>query len=419
MMESKSGKMDFYENQEIDDNDLEKLTSMGFDKKAATNALSVCDNFDEALQHLFDNPPPSPRRAATPPTPKQPNFSMDETINSTNYKKASAARRNSKDLVHAQSNPNAQGADGGPANDSERNLDYMFRRRDTLGKEIVEQRKLVVNFSKPPFRISDDTLEELYLFLKEIVHNGKDLDKQKERIHSYVFSRIHSTHGKIVPCLLELMLLENEDYLLQRNISRLLNGESGGNGGDGEDGGDGGDNDNDNANDQADVANEANGPDVDMAKLDELHKNHERDLKNVMAALESEAERQRRKLQQQLRNKRKNKLKECRDNNLLDEEINRVDRSMSENNDLELSRFDLQSSQRNRNIISGIKKTNVKVIEEFSNGNSNGLGEEEVSERSERALTKTRNIYEPLLNQPTQFVFAPSSLGAARNETCG
>jgi len=34
--------------------------------------------------------------------------------------------------------------------------------------------------------------------------------------------------------------------------------------------------------------------------------------------------------------------------------------------------------------------------------------------QSPLALMKTRNIYEPLLNQPTQFVFAPSSLGAGR-----
>ena len=40
----------------------------------------------------------------------------------------------------------------------------------------------------------------------------------------------------------------------------------------------------------------------------------------------------------------------------------------------------------------------------------------QVSERSERALMKMRNIYEPILNQPTQFVFAPSSLGADRQQ---
>ena len=43
---------------------------------------------------------------------------------------------------------------------------------------------------------------------------------------------------------------------------------------------------------------------------------------------------------------------------------------------------------------------------------------QEVSERSAGGwLWKTRNIHEPLLNQPTQFVFAPSSLGAACTTT--
>jgi len=74
-----------------------------------------------------------------------------------------------------------------------------------------------VNYTKggAATRISDDTLEELYLFLKEMVHNGEDLDRHKKRIHEYVFSRITSKSGSIVSCLLELMLLENEDYLLQ------------------------------------------------------------------------------------------------------------------------------------------------------------------------------------------------------------
>jgi len=52
MMESKSRKIDYYENQDIDDDDLNKLTGMGFDTKACKHALSISDNFDEALQYV-------------------------------------------------------------------------------------------------------------------------------------------------------------------------------------------------------------------------------------------------------------------------------------------------------------------------------------------------------------------------------
>ena len=108
----------------------------------------------------------------------------------------------------------------------ERSLDFMFKRRDELSGEIKDQRTKVVLYTKGSDRVSDDALEELYLFLKEMVHNGEDLDKHKKKIHSYVFARITPDQGTLVPQLLSLMLLEGEDYLLQRNINRLLNGET-------------------------------------------------------------------------------------------------------------------------------------------------------------------------------------------------
>jgi len=462
-MSAKSKKIDFYENQEVDEDDLGKLTSMGFDKSTSSHALSVCANFDEALQYLFDNPPPSPRaQAKAPPThshtsstcrsnesfsfvgmenedmgtqfrianqivdasnkrkvsltaedaallpwameiidfkrqvgnkpfmglseamkkrfvdlknvikSEQKRF-LDETISKTAENQQNRKRRNSKEF---QKTAGGAGIDG-PANESERNLDYMFRRRDELSREIVDQRGLVVNFTRPPFRISDDTLEELYLFLKEIVHNGQNLDEQKDRIHAFVFSRIHSTHGKIVPSLLELMLLENEDYLLQRNISRLLNGQDVGDGQvDRRDGGDGGgdDGEDDDGGDDDDYDggdgdyNDENDNEVDMAKLNDLHKSHARDLAAVTSALESEAERQRRELQERLKNRRKKRIKECRESEMMSEEVDRVERELREQEDQELARFDLKSSQRNRNVVNGINKAHVQIIERFTEG---------------------------------------------------
>jgi len=103
-----------------------------------------------------------------------------------------------------------------------------------------------------------------------------------------------------------------------------------------------------------------------MAKLNELHKNHERDLNAITSALESEAERQRRELQERLKNRRKKRLKECEGANMMDEEIERVDRTMREEAELELARFDLKSSQRNSNVVNGVKKAHVKIIEQFT-----------------------------------------------------
>ena len=55
----------------------------------------------------------------------------------------------------------------------ERQLDFMFKRRDELVGDVKDQRGKVVMYTKGPNRVSDNALEELYLFLKEMVHNGE------------------------------------------------------------------------------------------------------------------------------------------------------------------------------------------------------------------------------------------------------
>ena len=238
------------------------------------------------------------------------------------------------------------------ATKTEQTLDYMFKRREQLTTEITEQRKAVVNFTKNPNRVSDDHLEELYLFLKEMVHNGDDLAKHKQRIHTYVFSRITPSQGTIVPNLLSLMLLENEDYLLQKNINRLLNGESL----------------ESVLQDQAgnSTSSSASPSGPDTSELDELHRQHALELQRANEALEAEAERQRRRLQEQLKNKRKNRLKQCKDSNMLDEEISRVERQMDEDNNQALSNLDEKLATRNQQTLAGLQTKQIRIIEETS-----------------------------------------------------
>jgi hypothetical protein len=66
-----------------DPDDLNKLTQMGFPTDSCVNALQQSDgNFDEALQFLFDNPPPSPREEANP-APSAPAIPAHDTSSLT------------------------------------------------------------------------------------------------------------------------------------------------------------------------------------------------------------------------------------------------------------------------------------------------------------------------------------------------
>ena len=361
MMQSKNKKLEHYEatveTTYYDVGDLDKLTAMGFDKRSCVDALNACSGeFDGALQYLFDNPPPSPRSEPVAP-PKdlretRPKYSVhtktqvEDSVEEMTKKAGDMRRRNSS----AAESAGKDAPDDNAHTSEEKHLDYMLRRREELSAEIVEQRKVVVNYTKNPERVPDDTLEELYLFLKEMVHNGEDLAKHKKRIHTYVFSRITPSQGGIVPNLLTLMLLENEDFLLQKNVNRLLNGEPlsailecG-----------------DESKADADSSAEA----ANANELDELHKQHASELQRAKDALDDEAARQRQKLQEQLRNRRKLKLKDCKDSGMASAEISDVERRLDDEGEQQLSDLNERLLRRNENALTGLQRKQVRVIEE-------------------------------------------------------
>ena len=143
------------------------------------------------------------------------------------------------------------------------------------------------------------------------------------------------------------MLLEGEDYLLQRNINRLLNGESLAAVLGPDEGGKAGDDST-----------------LGFNELDDLHKRHAQDLENAKNALDDEAARQRRALQEKLKNRRKAKLQECRDSGMMEEEINRVEREQDEAGVAHLEKLDASLANRNERMLSGIQKKQLRVVEE-------------------------------------------------------
>lgn len=108
------------------------------------------------------------------------------------------------------------------ASKAEQDLEAMFVRADELQRTTVKQRDQVKVYTRPPHSVNNDSLEEIYLFIKEMVHGGQDLAEHKDQIHEYVFARIESSAANLIPALLELMLQEEEMVMLNRHIRKAL-----------------------------------------------------------------------------------------------------------------------------------------------------------------------------------------------------
>jgi len=184
---------------------IQTLVKMGFDESNAKQAIGSTCTFEEALNKLLVNDESSKE--------------SKQISSSTEYVKAHEpfipGRIDTRDEIRLKNIA---------SNDleSSENLKKALERRDSLSNEIRKQRDIVKSFMKHPYSVDEDSLEELYLFLKEMIHKNADLSQHKDQIHKFVFSKIRSSHSTLVPCLIELLDLENEDFHLIRMIHKIL-----------------------------------------------------------------------------------------------------------------------------------------------------------------------------------------------------
>ena len=246
-------------------------------------------------------------------------------------------------------------------------LQKSLERRDYLRVQTHNQREIVLSYTRYPFSLEETGFEEIYLFLKEYVHNEHDLDEHKDSIHEYIFSRIDQSHSSLVPCLLELMHLENEDVLLLRKINNIL--EEG--------------------NLQEDIGvtsgvkycEESQSNTVDIpSKLSELQQAHAEELEILQSALEEESRRQRQLLENRLKSRRRTNKKEETEVELSNiSSVNDVyDRCQQ--NELEKN-----LSDRNRSIITGLKKKHVMIVDALSK-TDDGITEEKAHIMNKKVL---------------------------------
>mmetsp|Transcript_30172 Transcript_30172/g.38922 ORF Transcript_30172/g.38922 Transcript_30172/m.38922 type:complete len:897 (+) Transcript_30172:103-2793(+) len=196
------------------------------------------------------------------------------------------------------------------ASKAEQDLAAMLTRVDELQKITEKQRDKVTIYTRPPQSVKNDNLEEIYLFIKEMVHGGQDLAENKDKIHDYVFERIESSAANLVPSLLELMLQEEEMVMLNRHIRKALDpsaasAEAGAEENEDDDqslvGGEGGFT----ADDDASVGTTGTLDDEDnLSELERLNQKYQRDQAALEVAMERERQRQRRLLEERMRRRR-------------------------------------------------------------------------------------------------------------------
>ena len=108
-----------------------------------------------------------------------------------------------------------------PKQDQE--IDALLRKAEELQSEAEEYRTIAHAYMKPPVSLSKKHFEDVYGFLKELVHNEQDLETHRERIHAYiVVERVGEDNAAVVPDLLDLLSVEDELVKVNRQIQAAL-----------------------------------------------------------------------------------------------------------------------------------------------------------------------------------------------------
>lgn len=100
----------------------------------------------------------------------------------------------------------------------------MITRHDKVRQELNMLHSRCGALLSPGSGISRATLEELYLYLKDKVASGAELGSLSEELHEHVYSLV-SDGGKAGDCisvLLDMHVLEDEQYILRQRINAML-----------------------------------------------------------------------------------------------------------------------------------------------------------------------------------------------------
>jgi len=106
-------------------------------------------------------------------------------------------------------------------------LHKMITRHDEVQKDITLLHRRCGVLCVPGSGVKRETVEELYLYLKEKVANAADLGQIADEMHEHVYTLVDSKKGgEIINVLLEMHVLEDEQSILRQRIDSLLGSPS-------------------------------------------------------------------------------------------------------------------------------------------------------------------------------------------------
>ncbi len=111
--------------------------------------------------------------------------------------------------------------------EDEQLLHNLIIRHDEVQKQVNDLHAKCGALVTPGSGIKREDLEELYLYLKEKVASGVNLESITDEMHEKVYSTVSSSKGtEVINTLLDMHLLEDEQSLLKEKINSLLNSPS-------------------------------------------------------------------------------------------------------------------------------------------------------------------------------------------------
>ena len=98
----------------------------------------------------------------------------------------------------------------------EKNLDSLIERHAETQADVHTQRQCCVEYFQDR-RVSQEAYSEVYFFLKEIIRQKNSFMLEQDEVHDFIFNRIGHEEMSLVPALLKLIVLEDEETWLQHN----------------------------------------------------------------------------------------------------------------------------------------------------------------------------------------------------------
>jgi hypothetical protein len=106
----------------------------------------------------------------------------------------------------------------------EKNLDSLIERHAETQADVHTQRQCCVEYFQDR-RVSQEAYSEVYFFLKEIIRQKNSFMLEQDEVHDFIFNRIGHEEMSLVPALLKLIVLEDEETWLQAHIRAIVSGE--------------------------------------------------------------------------------------------------------------------------------------------------------------------------------------------------